>query len=219
MESRQLYCFNAVGAREVGVVIDWDAKMYATPFDQVVAERADCVAFTELSFVPVWVKDIYQPWFQWQCLHGEQCFDLAPFQLSLPFVSLVFNLDVDKLKQLYNPLILEKWIWGSHGVTREAVEMAVKAKHFESEVKHNKHGFEKSAYHCQRIAYLVEHKDTTPIHLYGAGMWGVPFIVENGNHRLAAAIVRGDKTIRATMSGDVKKLAPYLAEEIACQKL
>ena len=209
--SRQLYCFNAVGMRETGVVIDYDKTLYASPFDQVVAERPDCVCFTELNFVPVWVKDIYEPWFQWQCLHGEQCFNLSPFQMSLPFKSLVFTLDVQKLAEMYNPFVLSKWIWGSH-VTRNAVEMAVKAKHYEPKVKHGVHGVG-GLYHCQRIAYLVKHRDDTPIHLYGAGMWGVPFIVENGNHRLAAALVRGDETIRATMSGDVKKIAPYLTYE------
>jgi hypothetical protein len=58
--------------------------------------------------------------------------------------------------------------------------------------------------HVRRIAYLVGHKQSDPIHLnvgqYGHGLYN-EWIVVDGHHRLAAAFYRGDSHIRAMVYG------------------
>lgn len=63
-------------------------------------------------------------------------------------------------------------------------------------------------YHIARIAYLVKH-DTSASDAIGLDV-GIPALgchvtwcILDGNHRLAAAIYRGDKTIYATVDGDL----------------
>lgn len=71
--------------------------------------------------------------------------------------------------------------------------------------------------HAGRIAYFVEHgwKDAIGIDV------GVPSLgchvrwpVQDGNHRLAAAIYRGDKTILADVDGSVDYAAELLGVSI-----
>lgn len=60
--------------------------------------------------------------------------------------------------------------------------------------------------HIERIAYLVLNFDHSPIEIdVGVPSLGCcpEWIVEDGNHRLAAAIFRGDDSILATCSGEV----------------
>lgn len=54
-------------------------------------------------------------------------------------------------------------------------------------------------YHCQRIAYLVKHKSDEPIFL---DLCDNPeMILTDGNHRLYAAIARGDEYINIEFTG------------------
>ncbi len=53
--------------------------------------------------------------------------------------------------------------------------------------------------HIQKIAYFVKHSALSPICLDVTEGFGYP--VEDGNHRLAGAILRGDRTIRAKVAG------------------
>ena len=61
--------------------------------------------------------------------------------------------------------------------------------------------------HSARIAYLVINKDTKPIELDvgcpSSGYYSTEF-VPDGNHRLAAAIFRKDKTIEVDYGGEVE---------------
>lgn len=62
--------------------------------------------------------------------------------------------------------------------------------------------------HAARIAYLVVNVDTTPIDI-DVGCPSLGYFDINltyGNHRAAAAIIRGDKTFNAGVSGEV----PYI---------
>lgn len=216
MEYRELYCFNATvlgSHRRVGVVINYDQNLFSTPSVQAVLEHPDKFSFSLLSFVPVWIKDIYESWFRWQCMHGEQCCELALFKESLSFYNRVFTLDVKALITAYDPFRLQRWIWGCGQVTRLGIKHAIIDKRFAKVIAHGANGVD-SDYHNERIAYLVENKDVMPIHIYGTAVLNSPFIVENGNHRLAAAMIRGDKTINATMSGNVSLLRPYLVTKM-----
>lgn len=62
-------------------------------------------------------------------------------------------------------------------------------------------------YHIQRIAYFVVHgwNDLIDIDVGVPSLGYVPeWIIQDGNHRCAAAIIRGDQTIKASFSGDIK---------------
>lgn len=60
--------------------------------------------------------------------------------------------------------------------------------------------------HIERIAYLVVHPDRSAIDVdVGIPSMGLylGWIVEDGHHRLAAAIYRGDETIEVSLSGSL----------------
>lgn len=61
--------------------------------------------------------------------------------------------------------------------------------------------------HAARIAYLVENPATDPIAIDvgvpALGYWGPSWMITDGNHRLAAAIYRGDATILALVDGQM----------------
>lgn len=67
--------------------------------------------------------------------------------------------------------------------------------------------------HIWRVAYLVVNPDPRPIFVdVGIPHMGVyiDWIVDDGNHRLAAAIFRQDKTIPASISGCVRTIRETL---------
>lgn len=59
--------------------------------------------------------------------------------------------------------------------------------------------------HIKKIAYFVKHGFDNPIDLdVGVPSMGCypNHLIEDGNHRFAAAIIRGEKTIKATIMGE-----------------
>lgn len=112
---------------------------------------------------------------------------------------------VKKLRKLCDPFKSSVWVdepltW--RGVTAALDEGRLLATSWDT----SKEPWTR-AQHEERVAYLVLHRDETPIQVDV----GVPSLgyeaswpVEDGNHRLAAAIYRGDKTILADASGEVR---------------
>ena len=97
--------------------------------------------------------------------------------------------------------------WGVGKFTTEHVHKAIENNRLSS-LPHDpsRRNLSTRRYHIQRIAWLAVNGWTDPIQIDV----GVPelcshvdWIVIDGNHRLAAAIVRGDKTISAAVSGSV----------------
>ena len=94
------------------------------------------------------------------------------------------------------------------GVTEEGVELALATGNLRSAPILTVSVFktEPASVHEARIAWFVEQgwRDTIQLDV-GAPDLGchVGWIVEDGNHRLAAAIYRGDKTIDCTIGGDL----------------
>lgn len=71
--------------------------------------------------------------------------------------------------------------------------------------------------HMERIAYLVVHGWEDPIEVdFGIPTLGyVPgWLVTDGNHRFAAAIVRGDASIKASCGGQVSEIMCYVADNL-----
>lgn len=65
-------------------------------------------------------------------------------------------------------------------------------------------------YHARRIAYLVKHGWNDPILVdVGCGGLGGHFSVDDGNHRLCAAVIRGDASIKASTAGMVDIIKHY----------
>lgn len=64
--------------------------------------------------------------------------------------------------------------------------------------------------HIRRIAYMVIHKDSHPIHIdVGLPGYSDKINIEDGNHRLAAAIFRKDKNILVEFSGDLQRIKEF----------
>lgn len=69
--------------------------------------------------------------------------------------------------------------------------------------------------HIKRIAWFVINGWTEPIDIdVGVPSLGcyVKWLIQDGNHRFAAAIMRNDKTIAATMSGSIDLMKEMFGE-------
>lgn len=96
-----------------------------------------------------------------------------------------------------------------HRITREMVKHSLRFGTYE--LAHEAYGREISAierdpeWHAQRVAYLVQYGWDDPIEIdVGIPSLGyVPYPLIDGHHRTCAAIIRGDKEIKAEVAGAV----------------
>jgi len=111
-------------------------------------------------------------------------------------MSEVSQISLERLARLCNPLETSPW---TAPVSREDVVMALETGRLVSAPLPENEGD-----HAGRIAYLVLNPVSDPIDLdVGVPEMGVEvdWPVVDGNHRLAAALFRGDKQIDVTWSG------------------
>ena len=67
--------------------------------------------------------------------------------------------------------------------------------------------------HVQRVAYLVQHVDRTPILIdLGFEEDTEEWPIYDGHHRLAAAVFRGDTTIQVSFQGSVELIAHFVSD-------
>jgi hypothetical protein len=107
-------------------------------------------------------------------------------------------LPVIKLRKVANPFVTFPWDDGF--LSRKEVTKAI--KHHKLESRPYSEAF---VNHNERVAYLVVYPASDPISVdVGVPSLGfIPnWIILDGNHRLAAAIYRNDKTIAAMVSGE-----------------
>lgn len=105
------------------------------------------------------------------------------------------QIPVRNIAEHFNPFKASPW---GVRVTRAAVLRALTAAQLEARPN--------TPNHVQRTAYLVQHPSPDPIEIdVGAPVLGyyVTWMILDGNHRLAAAIYRGDDTIQAAVSGQL----------------
>lgn len=112
---------------------------------------------------------------------------------------------VSKLQQLCNPYGCDLWNVGP--ISRHEVETAILTGALESlPIPPNRKQLQYHNLHVRRIAYLVTHgwSDAIEVDI------GIPshgyfpsWVVQDGNHRLAAAIFRGDESILGTVCGSI----------------
>lgn len=74
-----------------------------------------------------------------------------------------------------------------------------------------------SSQHAARIAYLVQHPSMEPIHLNFEPDYRsfTDWPIEDGNHRLAAAIVLGWETINTCIRGDLEVASQALSQDLS----
>lgn len=119
--------------------------------------------------------------------------------------------DITKLREVCDPYLSN--LWGVGFITQEAISTAV------SEGRLNGTPFKSLFFdgwtfqqHVERVAYLVVHPSDAPIEVdVGIPSLGchVDWPVTDGNHRLAAAIYRGDEKIRAEVGGALSEVKKF----------
>jgi hypothetical protein len=118
--------------------------------------------------------------------------------------------------------IVEHWdpfeAWCDDPISREEVEAALAAgrldpRPFDAIPRSTLRGEDERSYHAARIAWLMTHPDPTPIVIdvgapdLGWHPRGGAFDFIDGNHRLCAAILRGDDAILVGYGGDRDAMA------------
>jgi hypothetical protein len=212
----RLYAFNAVDASSgalTGVLVNYNEKKYPSVLSQVMSEHPTKFGFRHVPFLPVWVKDLYPVWQQWQCLHTEGRFNLGAFELPLQRISYrrVYHLRADTLRQTYDPFKLTRWLWGCDTFTPEdvissQVERAARGQH----TRHGNLTWEQQALRVKDFALTPAYDPIivcTDYHLSGKEI-----MIEEGNHRFAGAIVRNDLCVRAYCVGDMSIINKYRAD-------
>lgn len=123
---------------------------------------------------------------------------------------------VERLRALCDPFADPPWA-GVAGMTVEGIRLAVRDRFFQpipfsSKAKPPVWRVED---HIARIAYLVVQGWDDPIEIDvgvpALNCW-VDWPVTDGNHRLAAAIVRGDEVIRADLTGSCEHMVELFGE-------
>lgn len=104
--------------------------------------------------------------------------------------------------------ILEEWDpFAALNITRKQVDRAIAKEQYEPEYEDE---IRTTKYHTRRIAYFVKHGWDDPISVdVGCGHYGGHFEIVDGNHRLCAAVIRGDACIKADTAGMVSIIKEY----------
>ena len=131
----------------------------------------------------------------------------------------IVKIDLKKLSQIWNPFESKIWIKVNKPITREEISHAIEIKDFLDV------GFQKKMYliwdestreeHIQRIAWLVEnYNENYPLDIdFGVPSLGGEFTMEDGNHRLAAAIYLNKPYILANVCGSQYEIEKFIYKE------
>lgn len=116
------------------------------------------------------------------------------------------QIPIPKLRNHCDPLDCPPW--GCGAVPRAAISEAIKEGRLNTTPFSEglPGGYDSDINHAERIAYFVVHGWEAPIEVdvgVPALLCHVDWLVQDGNHRLAAAIYRGDSTILAFVDGCV----------------
>lgn len=123
---------------------------------------------------------------------------------------------VSLLAENFNPFEYSPW---GCSVTTDMVEACLDAGDMDPDNYHSwsSRKAENPLAHARRIAYLVHYPSSDPIQI-DVGSCGLNscshWPIEDGNHRLAAAIFVGAGYIEAEISGEIKYVCEILGVEI-----
>ena len=124
----------------------------------------------------------------------------------------VVNVSVVKLAERCNPFESHCWCDLKSPITRDEVQHCIDDQTYlipnpdpDSIVSGRQN-------HMRLIAWFVEHGWVDPIGVDVGipGLCHVNWLIQDGNHRFAAAIFRGDITIAAGMQGSVKEIQSFV---------
>lgn len=119
----------------------------------------------------------------------------------------VFTVPVKALAAIYNPIEHPPWI-GIDRIDPADIAQAITSKKLDKRFSNSvSYSGQSKEYHIQRIAYLVFNPDSEPLIVEP---YRNEFDVVDGFHRLAAAIYRGDPTIKVAFGGTAKQLRQWL---------
>jgi hypothetical protein len=130
---------------------------------------------------------------------------------------LVLEVPVDRLRELCDPV--KGRPWGCQISPRE-VEKAVETDKFQTtpwKKSPRRLTSKERKYHIERVAYFVVHGWLDSIDLdVGVPSLGcyVRWLIQDGNHRFYAAVIRGDQFILSTLSGDLNHAQEVLGIRI-----
>lgn len=109
---------------------------------------------------------------------------------------------VAKIAEVYNPITQK--VWGVN-ITEKDIPKILELAESGDVLGTHKYNKKRKGDHMKRIAYFVKHGIVDPIDIdVGCPSFRASTVyVGDGNHRLAAAIIRGDKRIPVDYSGEV----------------
>ena len=126
---------------------------------------------------------------------------------------MIINVSVDVLKKHWSPFNsrTRPWSLRDKAISEKDVKQAVSQGELVScgrEEHFKYYGDDLRGLHIKRIAWFVVHGVESPISIYicpflKESNGSYPWIVSDGNHRLAASIVRGDEIIKSNIRGDI----------------
>lgn len=125
----------------------------------------------------------------------------------------MLTLSLSEITKFCNPFEVPVWWELKTPITIEEIKEAIENESYKNANKPFSKMFPNRENHINRIAYLVKHPATDPIEIGSEGNW----LINDGNHRLAAAIYRGDKTIEVSFYGCLEKIECLFGSEIAKQ--
>ncbi len=125
-------------------------------------------------------------------------------------------LDVVKFQKLWNPFSDNPWCL-DRPITQSDIKVAIRTNNLLPPMSNDIVPYSTAPLdHITRIAWFVVHGWNDPINIDV----GVPSLgcypiwpLMDGNHRFAAAIIRGDNVILANMSGAVSEISKYCEEK------
>lgn len=114
----------------------------------------------------------------------------------------IFEIQLRAITRLSNPLKYD--VWGRGRTTRASIQACIEQDRLASEFVPMgvRHSIVRPGWDSERVAFLVVNRDPWPISIEVTSPCGA-WTIEDGFHRLAAAIYRKDTTILAGLSGYV----------------
>lgn len=116
----------------------------------------------------------------------------------------LFEISVPELRAQVDPL--NGSLWGCAAIQEDEVKRAVMQGNFETQhwdgVKDSLHGPDSRDFHIARIAFFVQSGLPDDIHRIRLSIDDLdqsPIRIDNGNHRVAAAFIRNDPTVKALL--------------------
>lgn len=123
-------------------------------------------------------------------------------------------ISVDKLAERCNPFESHCWRDLESPITKDEVQKSLDDEVYlmPDPAPNSSSVITGRGKHIRLIAWFVKHGWVDPIGVDVGipGLCHVAWLIQDGNHRFAAAIFRGDTTVGADMQGSVKEIQSFI---------